>query len=40
MLKAAAAVILVAGGLWCSYQLAVLGEPQSAWLWCDLGGQC
>lgn len=28
-------------GLLCSYGLALLGEPSSKWLWCDMiGARC
>lgn len=27
-------------GLWSSYGMARLGEPQSKWIWCDLLDAC
>jgi len=29
----------VMGG-WATYELAGMGEPQSAWFWCDVIGLC
>jgi len=40
----AAALTMTAGAFalaaLATYGLAIIGEPQSAWLWCDLIGLC
>ena len=38
--RIAFAVALVFAAWGVSYGLAILGEPQSEWLWCEMIGAC
>lgn len=38
--RASAIIAIIALGVLASYGLALAGEPQSQWLWCDVLKQC